>query len=80
MASITVKNIPEPLYERLKLAAQVNRRSVNSEIILSIERSVLSQRLDVDAFLADARRLRERTGQYQISEEEFNEAKQEGRL
>jgi hypothetical protein len=33
MASITVKNIPQELYEKLKITASLNRRSLNNEMI-----------------------------------------------
>jgi len=33
MATVTVENIPDELYERLKASARANRRSINSEII-----------------------------------------------
>jgi plasmid stability protein len=64
MATVTVKNIPDELYERLKTVAQINRRSINSEIIVCIE---------------NARRLRQLTAGHRISDEEFNQAKAEGR-
>lgn len=38
--TITVKNVPEEIYERIKLQAKVNRRSVNSEIVSIFERTV----------------------------------------
>ena len=38
MPTITVKNIPEDLYARLKAYAAANRRSVNSQVIVCIER------------------------------------------
>ena len=37
MANITVKGIPEKLYDQLKTRAKRNNRSLNSEIILSIQ-------------------------------------------
>jgi antitoxin FitA len=80
MPTITVKNIPDDLYERLKQLAKVNRRSINSEIIVCIERSVYSHSLDPDEVLAKARILREKTSQYPISDEELNQAKTSGRL
>ena len=79
MPSITVKNIPAHLYERLKQSAEANRRSLNSEIIACIEQAVLSQPLDVEAFLAQARSLREKTQAYSLTDAEFNQAKQAGR-
>ncbi len=33
MATVTVKNIPDELYDRLKSVAEINRRSINSEIL-----------------------------------------------
>lgn len=79
MATITVKNIPEDLYEALKERAALNRRSINSEIIVCIESVVRSRRLDTDAFIARARLLREKTADYIITDEELNRAKNEGR-
>ena len=60
MPTITLKNIPEELYRRLKESAADHRRSLNSEIIVRLEHALLSARIDPDAFLAkaDARRKR----------------------
>jgi plasmid stability protein len=77
--TITVKNIPDDLYERLKQRAKANRRSINSEIIVCIERNVRSLSVDPDEVLAKARILREITNPYRISEEELNQAKTSGR-
>jgi antitoxin FitA len=79
MATITLKNIPEPLYERLKQAAASSRRSVNSEIIVCIERAVASRRVDVDSVLDEARRLRRWTEERPVRDEGFDRAKTEGR-
>jgi antitoxin FitA len=78
--NITVKNIPDELYEKLKRSAKLNRRSINSEIIVSIERSVLSQPADLDAALENARQLRRKTAAHLVSENELNQARNEGRL
>lgn len=80
MPSITVKNIPQELYELLKRSAEQSHRSINSEIIACIERAVRSQRFDPDQFLVTARRLREKTTDYRISDEDFEQAKESGRL
>jgi antitoxin FitA len=79
VATITIKNIPDELYVRLKAHAKANRRSINSEIILCIERAVRNQQLDVDEMLASARILREKTRGYAISDDELEQAKDEGR-
>jgi plasmid stability protein len=75
MPTITVKNIPPDLYARLKELAEANHRSINSEIIACLEQSVSGRRLDPDTLLANARKLREKTSGYTISDEEFNQAK-----
>ena len=80
MATITVKNIPDELYARLKSVAGTNRRSINSEIIVCIENAVASRRINLDDALKNARQLRQLTAGHLISDEEFNQAKAEGRL
>ncbi len=79
MPSITVKNIPQDLYERLKQLAKTNRRSINREIIVCIEQTVSSRLLDPEKVLWEARRLREKTSHYTVSDDELNQAKRAGR-
>ena len=33
MHNITIKNVPEELYEKIKINAKENRRSINNKII-----------------------------------------------
>jgi len=80
MATVTIKNIPDELYERLKSVAGINRRSINSEIIMCIENTVISHRINLEEELENARRLRRLTAGHPIGDEEFNQAKSEGRL
>jgi plasmid stability protein len=75
MPTITVRNIPTDLYERLKQSAKANRRSVNSEVIVCIEKAVRSRRLRPEAILSRARDLRDKTGDYLITDDEFTQAK-----
>ena len=79
MATITVKNIPDDLYSLLKRSAEMNRRSINSEIIVCIEKAVSSQQMEVEALLARAREIREKTTNYLLTEDEIMQAKNEGR-
>lgn len=79
MATLTVKNIPDDLYAQLKQRAEVNRRSINSEIIMCIERAIRSSRIDPEMVLVRARKLREKSSDYTITEDEFNRAKTIGR-
>ena len=79
MATVTVKNIPDELYNRLKATAEMNRRSINSEIIMCIEKNIASHRIDLEEMLDDAQQLRKLTSRHMISDEAFNQAKAEGR-
>jgi antitoxin FitA len=79
MATITVKNIPNDLYEQLRSSAEMNRRSINSEIIVCIERAVTSQPVDVADVIARARSLRMLTAANPIDEEELQQIIESGR-
>jgi plasmid stability protein len=79
MPTITVKNIPADLYDRLKLSAQTNRRSINSEVIVCIERAVGARPINADAAITRARALREKTIDYPITDDELTAAKTAGR-
>jgi len=80
MATVTVKNIPDELYTRLKSVAVINRRSINSEIIMCIEHAVVSRPINPIKILENARQLRKLTTNHPIGDEEFNQAKAKGRL
>jgi len=75
MPTITVKNIPVEIYEKLKRAAEINRRSINSEVIACIERGVGSREINPDALVAEARRLRAKTAAHPITDRELVQAK-----
>lgn len=68
MPTITVKNIPPDLYERLKQCAKANRRSINSEIIVCIEQAVGGRKAQPEDVLGRARKLREKTEGHLITE------------
>ncbi len=80
MPTITIKNVPEDLFKRLKQLAEANRRSISSEIIACIEQAVFSKPIDPQLLLVKARQLRKMTAHYRISEETFKRAKNAGRL
>jgi plasmid stability protein len=79
MPTITVRNIPPDLYAWLKESAVANRRSINSEIIVCIERAVRTSRVDPEELLGRARVLREKTADYPITDGEFTRNKSAGR-
>ena len=80
MATLTIKNIPNRLYGRLKQNAKRHRRSVNSEVIVYLERVLTQPAVDPEEFLERARRLRERTPHFFVRAGELNKAKKWGRL
>lgn len=59
MASLTIKNIPDPLVKRLKTQATHHRRSLNLEVIACLEAAAQTVPMDVDGFLARVRSLRQ---------------------
>ena len=80
MATVTIKNIPEEIYEKIKLQAKANHRSLNSEIISIFEHAVQKRTPeDVKMILERARKVRELTAHYVISDEELTQWKKEGR-
>jgi len=79
MTTFTVKNIPPSLYDKLKKSAEQNRRSINSEILFCIEKSVQSQVLDTNKILVKARKLREHTQAVSLTDEELIKTIEDGR-
>ena len=59
MASITVKDIPDELYQRFKETAQQDRRSLNAEVIVAME-TLIQQHLQLQERQAALQRINER--------------------
>ena len=55
--TLTLKNIPDEVYDRLKLSAETHRRSMNSEAIVCLEAALLPNKLASTERLARARAL-----------------------
>ncbi|MFA6012556.1 MAG: Arc family DNA-binding protein [Desulfobacteraceae bacterium] len=79
MATITLKNIPDPTYEILKQLAAEHHRSINSEIIYLIEKATKSTRIDPDQHLATARNFRKKTKGYIVDDITLSDFKNAGR-
>lgn len=80
MTTITIKNIPPTIYERIKQKAKINRRSINNEIITILENGLgVRSQAEVAELLEDLRKVRELTAHYIVSEDEINRWKREGR-
>lgn len=78
--TLTLKNIPDEVYERLKASAQTHRRSLNSEAIVCLESVLLPGRADPGERLARARALRAALGQSRFKARDIDGFKREGRL
>ena len=79
MMTITLKKIPDELYQRLKEAAALHRRSINSEIIVCIERTLSGTRVSEEEIVLRARQLRRLSAGTPLSVAELIEAKAAGR-
>ena len=79
MPSITLKNIPLDIYERLKEAARMHHRSLNSEVISCLEATLKPRRLSPEERLERLRRLRPAVSPEMVSPEDIRQAIDEGR-
>lgn len=79
MANLTIKNMPTEVYEMLKQQAKINHRSINSEVIFTLER-VLGCRYNAesDEILRDQARKFRKKVKVALSEAEINAAKRSG--
>ncbi|HAR31071.1 MAG TPA: plasmid stability protein [Gammaproteobacteria bacterium] len=77
--TLTLKNIPDTLYERLKAAAAAHRRSMNSEAIVCLEAVLMPTKLPANERLARARKLRSALAQRTFHADDIDLAKREGR-
>ncbi|MGH8428027.1 MAG: FitA-like ribbon-helix-helix domain-containing protein [Gammaproteobacteria bacterium] len=78
MPSITVKNLPEPLYRTLKQQAQRRHRSLNGEIVATLEEALHARgRHQVEELLKELEGFHARMGQVPIIE--IGRLRREGR-
>lgn len=77
--TLTLKNIPDEVYERLKESAAVHRRSLNSEAIVCLESVLLSGRVEPAERLARARALRAALPKGRFRASDVDALKREGR-
>ena len=76
--TLTLKNIPDAVYERLKTAAELHRRSLNSEAIVCLEAVLLPTKLPPSERLARARELRAALPKQRYLAEDIEANKREG--
>jgi antitoxin FitA len=77
--NLTLKGVPDEVHERLKQAAAVNHRSLNSEIIARLEAQVLTRRATAQDHLAAIRATRERLVAGGFDHADIDRFKREGR-
>jgi plasmid stability protein len=77
--SLTLKNIPDAVYERLKAAAELHRRSMNSEAIVCLEAVLMPHRVAPSERLARARELRAGLARGPFTAQDIDAAKRAGR-
>ncbi len=78
-ATLTLKNIPDDVYARLKFSAETHRRSMNSEAIVCLETVLLPTKLTSAERLARARHLRAALGKTKFRASDIDALKREGR-
>jgi len=78
MATLTIKNVPDQLYHRLKRQAERNRRSLNGETLVCLERALEAGQEDEAALLEELQVLREASEVY-LTDEVVRSAIDEGR-
>lgn len=79
MATLTIKNIPEPLLERLRAQAALHRRSLNHEVIVCLETAAKATPLDPETILARARAVRRGPARFRLTDRMLARLKAAGR-
>lgn len=77
--TLTLKNIPDDIYERLKLSAAAHRRSMNNEAIVCLESALLTGKLAPAERLERARSLRATLPNRKFLAKEIDGLKRAGR-
>jgi len=80
MATLTIKNIPDAVYRRIKRQASQRRRSLNQEVIACLEQFTGSVAIDPETFLAKVRSLRVKPHKGLVTDRLVTTLKRQGRL
>lgn len=79
MPALTIKNIPDDLYEQLKLKAELHRRSINSEVLVYLEQVLQPNKIKPTERLNRIERLRATIKPNQITPQDIDQAINSGR-
>ena len=78
MSTITIKNVPPTVHRTLKSRAKAHGRSLNREIITTLEHTLHGAPIDATAIGKHARAVRETMGVY-LSRKDLTSLKNAGR-
>lgn len=79
MPTLTIKSLPDALYQDLKRRAAAHRRSLNSEVLVCLEQAVAAPPADPAATLARVDALRARLRVPPLTAAVLDEAGADGR-
>ncbi|MCH8568876.1 MAG: Arc family DNA-binding protein [Balneolales bacterium] len=76
--NITIRDIPDEVYKKLKEQADLHQRSINSEVIFYLKKMVCSHRPDPDQIIARAKKLKQKA-KGALTMKEIQQAIEKGR-
>jgi antitoxin FitA len=79
MPALTIKNIPDTIYQKLKTAAELHRRSINSEVLIYLERALMATKISSTERLNRIEQLRANIKPNSITPEDIEQAINNGR-
>ncbi len=79
MPALTIKNIPDSLYEQLKSAAELHRRSINSEVLVCLEKVLVAKKINTNDRLQRIEQLRASIKPNIITADDIDQAIENGR-
>jgi len=74
MPALTIKNIPDDLYHELKHVAEQHHRSINSEVIVCLKRSLLPKKISPEDRLSSIQALRSQITPNIVTVEDIDQA------
>ncbi len=78
MSTITIKDVPPAVHQTLKSRAEAHGRSLNKEIIITLESTLHGSPIDATAIGKHARSVRETLGVY-LTQRDLTDFKNTGR-
>jgi plasmid stability protein len=78
MSTITLKNVPANIHQALKSRAKAHGRSLNKEVICSLEQILAEKPVDAEQYISEARAVREEMSVY-MTQRELTALKSKGR-